>query len=619
LGDYLLENEKEEEMKTLNLRKLTRIHWSLFSLAMLGVAFLLTTQPARRWAHNHVAASEAALPPQSRTGPRAPVTATEPTAQNVRAPKPPCSAEKKAKVLAQATRGPKPKEGADFELIDCSLTLGPTDVITKRLIFEGANASGVTVDCGGATINSGRGYNPSNPYMVEIRSFNKGPGSYERPENVTLRNCKIIGPVAVYGESGEEVESSRRPDYVTRVRNNAPRRIVFDRVTITGVGGKTITLLYLYSGVSDFQMLNSEINGSSGNALNIYLDAESYRNTFRNNYIHATTERRELMAIDGSSYNTIVNNRFSALNNGGIYLYRNCGERGVIRHSTPSHNTIVNNFFYYDKYDGDNPAIYVGSRNGRSSWSYDCDDDKGYPYGSSASNYDHAQFNVVMQNQIRKRSVSDMIKVGQPLAGIIPGTREPIFLNINTPNYLDHNEVVGAEITRRAGCYISDGLPNFIPDGQFVNLFHNPNGEPACRGYRLMCRDGVLTRSNDSPCQVSQVGYVDFECQGTSNSGCQKTVVVPASKQIIGAKAACNLELGTVSSTDLNKVPVNLVQVLRASDKVLEGRCTLGSASIRNGQAAVNGLNGLNRVSFGCRERDSDGGDCHIKGRLYYR
>lgn len=568
---------------------------------------------------HHVAALGAALLLQSQTSPRGTAPAT---AQIVIAPKQLCSKEKKDEVLAPATAS------TPEVCIDCSLTLNPEDIIkmerrpiTKRLIIEGANASGVTVDCGGATI-----YGDSDTVdMVEIRSSSyQDPATrkrrWVRPQNITLRNCKIRGSVRIWGmgQNGQAEDikiSSRLPGHVARVRDNAPYGIVFDNVTITGLGERIP--LYLAPGVSYFQMLNSEIKGSTG-SVNIYLDTESCHNTFRNNHIHASTSKREVMAIDGSSHNIIVNNFFSALNNGGIYLYRNCGEGGTIRHSTPSNNTIVNNVFYYNKYDGDNPSIFVASRNGQRNY---CDHDHGYPYGSSVSNYDYAKFNVVMQNQIYKpQSVSKMIRVGQPLAGIIPGTREPVFLNINTPNYLDHNEVVSAEIPRRAGCYISDSFPNFIPDGQFVNLFHNPNGEPACRGYRLTCRDGVLTRSNDPTCQASQVRYVDFECQATSNSnGCQKMAIVPAGKQIVGAKAACNLELGMVSATDLNKIPVNLVQVLRASDKVLEGKCTLGSASIHNGQAAVNGLNGLNHISFGCRERDKNGGDCHIKGRLYYR
>jgi parallel beta-helix repeat protein len=369
-------------------------------------------------------------------------------------------------------------------------------------------------------------------------------------------------------------------------------------------------------------LLDSEIKGKAS-GVNIYLDAETYRNTFRNNRIHASGER-ELMALDGSSYNTIINNTFSALNHGGIYLYRNCGEayddkkgHGMIRHSTPSGNQIINNVFY-DEYDGSCPSIMVGSRQGNGDKNSCGIGDRGYcdhdnkpdgtryPFGSGASDYDHAMVNVVMQNQIYKSPVRVMIRVGRP--------------DINTPNYIDYNATVLTEIEHRAGCYISDGYPYFILDGQSTNLFHTSNGEPVCRGYRYTCNDGVLSRSSDSTCQVSQVGQVDFDCQKTSNNyGCQKMVSVPAGKKIIGAKAACNLEFGTVSATDLNGVPANFVTVLRASDNVSNGSCTLGSTSIHSGQAAVRGIIGQNRVSIGCREQDANGGDCHIKGRLYYQ
>ncbi len=532
-------------------------------------------------------------------------TGVIPQGELVIAPKPPCSEQKMAEVRARA--GAVRHDGSfepKFVFIDCSLTLRSSDVITKRLVFKGTRASSVTVEGNGATIDGGPGtpnYRPSYAVnMVEISSDpTSNPRHWAPPVGITLRNCKIKGSVIVYGMTGG-VESTD-PDYVTLTRNNAPRNIVFDRVTITGQGlpcassSTDCNPLYLHAGVNYFQMLDSEINGST-TGLNIYLDDLSYRNTFRNNRIQAATEQREAMALDGSSENLIINNHFSGtLNHGGIYLYRNCGEGGSTRRGTPSHNTFINNFFYYDKYEGDNPAIFVASRNGKSTKTYTCPDNF----------FDLAQFNVVMQNQIRKRSVSDMIKVGRP--------------DHNTPNYINHNETVAEKIERKAGSYISNGYQkDFIRDGQFINLFRNANGEPVCTGYRLTCHDGVLTQSSDSTCRP--VGYTDFECQASgSNSGCQRTSFSPAGKTIIGAKAACNLEFGTVSATDLNGVSANFVKVLRASDNVSEGSCTLGGTSIRSGQAAVSGLNGLTRLSFGCRENDSNGGDCHIKGRLYYQ
>ena len=429
---------------------------------------------------------------------------------------PPCSPQKYAEVFAPATAS------APSVLIDCSLTINPNDVwrsINKRFIFK---RSGVTVDCNGARINGGSGtfnYNPRYPEdMVEIHSSRyqdsvTGELRWARPENITLRNCKIIGSVAVWGmekwgDDGLLWSSSRLPGHTTRVRNAAPRNIVFDRVVITGVGIRVP--LYLHAGVSDFQLLNSEINGSSGEDVNIYLDAESYHNTFRNNTISADTSKREVMAVDGSSYNIIVNNYFGYLDHGGIYLYRNCGEDGIIRHATPSGNQIINNVFPYNKYDGDKPAIFVASRNGNRGY---CDEDEGYPYGSSVSDYDYAKFNVVMQNQIYKRWVSDMIKVGQPGIGIYNPITNAYSntLVINTPNYIAYNERVDREIVRKAGCYISNGYQkDFILDGESINLFRNSNGEPVRTGYRSTCHDGVLSQSIDFTLGSTPPGTVSF-------------------------------------------------------------------------------------------------------------
>jgi hypothetical protein len=539
-----------------------------------------------------------------------------------RAPKPPCSAQKTAEVLA-LVRDHRATPSAPSVKIDCSLTLRPNDVITNRLVFKGASASGVTVECNGATIDGGPGtpnYNPSYAVnMVEISSEEIDPDPvtgdrrWSPPVGITLRNCKIKGSVWVYGMTGVETTED---NYVTRARNNAPRSIVFDNVTITGQGlpcapsSTDCTPLYLHAGVNNFQMLNSTINGKiDRKAVGIYLDDVTTRNTFRNNRIEPDTDGREVMSLDGSSYNTIINNFFSGLDHGGIYLYSNCGEEGSERRGRPTHNTIINNVFYYDRYDGDNPSIFVASRNGNSRY-------------CTGVYFDDAKFNVVMQNQIFKLPVSDVI-LRNPITGL-PFIRRGMIRvghpEVNTPNYIAYNETVTAEIERKAGCYIRGGYPDFLRDGQSTNVFHNANGDPVCTGYRLTCDDGVLRKSSDSTCQVSQVSSKDFECQASgNNSGCQKTVSVPPGKNIIGAKAACNLEFGTVSATDLDGVIPNFVKVLRASDNVSQGSCTLGSTSIRSLQDVVSGVNGLNSVSFGCRENDSNGGDCHIKVRLYYK
>ena len=244
--------------------------------------------------------------------------------------------------------------------------------------------------------------------------------------------------------------------------------------------------------------MNSEVTGVS-DAVAVYLDAESSHNTLKDNSIHVDADGPQV-AIDASAYNTIINNHFSGLDTGGVYLYRNCGEKGVIRHTTPSHNTIVNNIFYYDRYTEENhfgkndpfhrllkPAVYLGSRNGNDAGAGYCDDDlkvnyswpldsldEPYPFGSSADDRDFARQNVVMQNQIYKRTLEAAIQSRN--------------WELNSPNYIDFNETVTSETVdeeRLAGCFVEE-----IPGGEFI--LHG--GIIPLSSGRNFCRDGELHR-----------------------------------------------------------------------------------------------------------------------------
>jgi hypothetical protein len=109
----------------------------------------------------------------------------------------------------------------------------------------------------------------------------------------------------------------------------------------------------------------------------------------------------------------------------------------------------------------------MGARNGNRSY---CGDDNGHQIGSSASNLDFAQHNVVMQNQIYKLPVSWMIRQGR-------GT--------DSPNHVAYNTTVTTPITRLAGCYIGTlGPKDFILSGESSEI----------SGHRYTCNDGELTR-----------------------------------------------------------------------------------------------------------------------------
>jgi parallel beta-helix repeat protein len=101
------------------------------------------------------------------------------------------------------------------------------------------------------------------------------------------------------------------------------------------------------------------------------------------------------MAVDGSATNTIIGNHFLQVSYGGIYLYRNCGEGGTVRHQTPQGNVIENNFFNIKDLRSGSYGIWLGSRQGRRSY---CEEDAGYPFGSSIDNRDFADHNILRGN-----------------------------------------------------------------------------------------------------------------------------------------------------------------------------------------------------------------------------
>jgi hypothetical protein len=507
-----------------------------------------------------------------------------------------CSEAVQLEVLAPAA-----PYAAEVEL-NCSLTLPAGRQVTKRIVLSGSAASGTTLDCQGSTLDGGSGTVNADKDMIEVRSRDYAGADnetrWERPENVTIKNCLVVGSVRING-MGDVREASRRPGYVALIRQSSPKRVTFDRVTITGVNR---SIFYVGAGVTDSSLINSEIKGTTEGAP-LYLDAESSRITIKDNYIHARTAGREQLSIDSSNYSRILNNRFSALHNGGIYLYRNCGERGVIRHTTPSHNTIVNNVFYYDEYTGLKPAVYIASRNGNDAGHGFCDHDSGYDFGSSVSDLDHATHNVVMQNQVYKRSLAISFQMRNP--------------GVNRPNFVEHNESVDEATKRRAGCYVADGfLTNFITDGQTIEVFRDAAGEPVTKGFSYVCRDGAYGSASRMTWTVTKK-TADCQISG-SNVACEKIADCDC-EEILAAVAACNLEHGSVSLKSLQGIDVNVIKVLRSSDVNSEGSCHIGGVSLRTGQKTISGIQGKDRVAFGCSERDKNGGDCHIRITLYGR
>ncbi|CAN5394473.1 hypothetical protein BH10PSE7_BH10PSE7_19530 [soil metagenome] len=532
--------------------------------------------------------------------------------------------------------------------VACSLTLGPKETISRKIEFSGSAASGATLECtcdsaGCTTLQGG----------INIR----GIGT-DRPENITVRNCTITGDVKLENPNrcpDPPTCADTQPDFVEWVRARAPRRITFDNITITGTGKDRF---YVGWGATETKLINSVIEGEA-TGVPIYLAPHSSGTLIKNNQIRTVTKapglfrttEREAIAIDGSDHNHIISNWFGALNRGGIYVFRNCGENGGIRHTTPSHNHIINNVFPYKKYNGPNPAVFLGSRDGNppgfeadipvvgTVGSY-CDDDKGFPFGSSADDRDFATHNVVMQNQIVKRRAADVI-------------RSKNWAN-NAMNLIDRNPTVKLERAKwprpSAGCYVRGGAKEFILHGGSTEKFMRDDGSPTCE--RVTCHDGelrpaptdvatrtsTLVRRPSAPVRTANVcntRRVRIDCRiRNNNKGCHKTVSCPAGKKVVGAVAACNLEYGAVSDSELATVPPHLIHVAKLSDGIKGGRCYVGSNAVigqlsysnftlrvpRSAvQTPIRGIAGRRRVAVGCDEHDGNGGDCHIRGSLYCR
>lgn len=322
------------------------------------------------------AQSQPAPPPQPAAPAPAPVASAPPAAA--------CSAGLVEKLLTPASSDPSPVK------LNCSVQLPPQSVVTRQIIFEGRNASGSTLDCNGARLeNAGKGGKDA----IIVRSREDGQ-EWSRPVGVTVKNCEIAGAVRIYGlgrngEAEAVKQSSMNANHTRFAQAAAPANISFDRVRITGSGGVPF---YVSPGATNVALTNSTIRGSS-TSVAVYLDAESAGARIANNTFDISTKSREIIAVDGSAHNDISNNRFNRAGNGGVYVYRNCGEGGTIRHQAPQFNRIERNSFVMN--GSRDPAVWLNSRNGNRSY---CFQDPTRPYGSSLTSMDMAQNNTVDDN-----------------------------------------------------------------------------------------------------------------------------------------------------------------------------------------------------------------------------
>lgn len=281
-------------------------------------------------------------------------------------------------------------------VLTCLATLTAGQTVTRRVVFEGVGSSGAGIACNGARIGRPGAASSVQAPTVLIQSAST-PAGWSRPTDVTLGGCIVHGNIRVRGMgAGSDLEpiraSSRTVDHTTSTQEAAPTRVRLTDLTLIGTGSIP---LYVGPGVTDLTFEGSRVSGRSVSTA-VYLDAESAGNLIRGVSFSIRTGREQI-AVDGSARNRIERNSFALGGRGGVFLYRNCGEDGVIRHQTPSDNVITGNTFTGVRWLWPN-AVVVGSREGRRRY---CAADTGWAFGSSADNGDHADRNVVERNVVR--------------------------------------------------------------------------------------------------------------------------------------------------------------------------------------------------------------------------
>lgn len=287
--------------------------------------------------------------------------------------------------------------------INCNLNIPASSTISKKLILEGEAASNIIINCSGSTLVESQWTKGKD--LIEIKSLlvsSTSTVSWSVPQNIIIKNCVLNGSMRIYGlgTNGEAIEvkkSSRNINHTLNAQNNAPHFISIEDSTLNG---QARVPLYLSPGVNKVVIKNNKFLGQS-DSVAIYLDAESKDNIIYRNTFNISTKSREIIALDGSANNVINGNIIRNFKNGGIYIYRNCGEGGTIRHQEPKFNVISYNYFDYRNVSSIAPAVILASRNGNRNY---CDNDIGYNFGSSINNNDLAQFNKVQYNSFYLQS-----------------------------------------------------------------------------------------------------------------------------------------------------------------------------------------------------------------------
>ncbi|CAH1387929.1 hypothetical protein [Candidatus Nitrotoga sp. M5] len=141
---------------------------------------------------------------------------------------------------------------------------------------------------------------------------------------------------------------------------------------------------------------------------------------------------------------------------------------------------------------------------------------------------------------------------------------------------------------------------------------------PNKKGYFLLLFIAISSLSFAVSSTTFAQEVVEWECRVEGkNDGCQKFIRIPSGKKIVSVKAACNLEHGAVSDSQLASASDKKITVVRKSDRQMfrpNGYCYVATTKAYKGETTIKRNNEVNGIRIGCKEHDENGGDCHIRG-----
>ena len=303
------------------------------------------------------------------------------------------------------------------------------------------NESNVDVDCNGAILD-GQG---ERKYGVVINSKGR-PLSNVSVSNCNVRNFSAQGVLVTSGVPDAKRSSDRDFNYSV-----SPTKIKLDNLLVERSGGVGV---FLHSYVTDVTLRDSKILGSKG--AGIYLEHSSRDNKLIANVIKDNgawngpkTGQREGLAIDSSARNLIQGNEFSGNSAGGIFLYKNCGEkfsqgRSVIRWQSSNDNIIKGNKFYDEKV-----GIWIASRQSRNQQKSDCGDRSLDSEGKYFADY--ANHNTVKGNEFCRNKLPIKVEGDD---NVVTGNRS----DMKTNKWVSQPETMKARLTgvRTSGNKIAD-------------------------------------------------------------------------------------------------------------------------------------------------------------------